>query len=48
MYLNKKSKNRYKKDVCLKVVRAKLAGTWEGGGIGGEKIEQKKISEEEG
>ena len=31
----KKIKTNYKRDVLLKVLKAKLAGTWEGGGIGG-------------
>ena len=38
----KETKTSYKSDVFLKVVRAKLTCTWEGGGIGGGENSQNK------
>ena len=38
IFEKKKTKNSYNSDVFFKVVRAKITGTWEGGGIGGKKL----------
>ena len=40
-YIKKKQKNKkqYKCDVLIKMVRAKLTGNWEGGGMGEKNIQ---------
>ena len=40
----KEKYRRYKSNVFVKVVRAKLTGTWEGGGIGGKKLTESNLS----
>ena len=35
IFETKKTKTTYKSNVLLKVLREKLTGTWEGGGLGG-------------
>ena len=44
----KKNKKEFKSDkslVLVKTVRAKLTGTWEGGGVGGKKYTKKNLDQ---
>ena len=44
IFEKRKTKTNYKKNILLKVLRAKLASTWEGGGIGEKNLNKKYLN----